>query len=759
MTNQLKVILLGVWGAVAACTSEPVYTGPESNDTTGTRGTMGGHAGGQTSMAPFAGTGGAETQTRAVDTGGSAGAEEVSTRVCTAANSQTTGAGGTGSGPQRCRAPEAPPSRALAVVQPAFRGLHMRYPTVAVPAPDGSYYLGDARGFLTRLSGIDSAAFTMALDLHTQVAGPDVNIEAGLVGVALSPGTAPGFIYVSYTIPTEQPDAVGNLVIERYRMEDAAVVPDSAQRLLSVALPTYHHHAGTLVFGPDGYLYISLGDGGTGANGQDLTTLLGSILRIEPKADGSYTVPATNPFVGRSDARSEIFAYGLRNPWRFSFDRQTGQLWAGDVGFKDQEEVDVIEAGGNYGWRQMEGNLCLAGDCSLFIPPIHAYPHSLGCSVIGGFVYRGAAIPELKGRYLFADYCNRWVQALDPSTREVEIVVDLPATPTAFAETPEGELIVLMQDSPAMLLAPNPDRDAPDTLPRKLSDTGCVNSSDARSISEALVPYSVTVPLWSDGADKRRWLSLPEGASISVDASGALDYPVGTVFVKEFSRNDILLETRLLMRHPSGEWGGYTYRWNSEQTDADLLDTSVTATQADGSSWLFPSRGQCLQCHNSTVGPVLGPQMRQLGGIPDEDDGALVDWDESGLFDGDYRPGLETLGVFSRTDDEAASLDSRARSYLHVNCSTCHSDVQAGHAKLDLRYDTPLGSTGMCATPSDSLGIAAARIVSPNDPAKSVLLARVSSPTRGRMPKLSSVVDPDGVLLLHSWIEQLASCP
>ncbi|MBI4637763.1 MAG: PQQ-dependent sugar dehydrogenase [Candidatus Rokubacteria bacterium] len=239
--------------------------------------------------------------------------------------------------------------------------------------------------------------------------------EQGLLGVAFHPSYASnGFFYVNYT------NLAGDTVVARYRVSADANLADpaSAVILLTVDQPFTNHNGGQLQFGPDGYLYIGMGDGGSGGDpgnrAQNLGELLGKLLRIDVDGGTPYAIPATNPFVGTPGARGEIWAYGLRNPWRFSFDRLTGDLFIGDVGQESREEVDFQPAGSpggqNYGWRLMEGSACYdpATNCnngSLTLP-ILEYDHSLGCAVIGGSRYRGREFPDLSGTYLYGDFCT-----------------------------------------------------------------------------------------------------------------------------------------------------------------------------------------------------------------------------------------------------------------------------------------------------------------------------------------------------------------
>ena len=265
---------------------------------------------------------------------------------------------------------------------------------------------------------------TTFLDIRQKV--DDQGNEEGLLGLALHPDyKTNGYFYVNYTA-----SGPNRTVISRFKVSAAnadQADPASEQVLLTFEQPYSNHNGGQVSFGPDGYLYIAVGDGGSGGdpheNGQNRSTLLGKILRIDVNKEENgkkYGIPSDNPFAGNSNGyREEIFAYGLRNPWRFSFDSTNGRLWTGDVGQNDYEEIDIVENGGNYGWNVMEGNHCFdpKSGCNrsgLGIP-IHEYGRGEGISVTGGFVYRGATVPDLEGKYIYADYATRRVWAIEHS--------------------------------------------------------------------------------------------------------------------------------------------------------------------------------------------------------------------------------------------------------------------------------------------------------------------------------------------------------
>jgi glucose/arabinose dehydrogenase len=281
--------------------------------------------------------------------------------------------------------------------------------------------------------------------------------EQGLLGLAFDPSYADdGRFFVNYT------DLQGDTVVSGFHVSDSdpdRADPDSERVMLRVDQPFANHNGGNLVFGPDGDLYIGMGDGGSGGdpfgNGQRLDTLLGKMLRLDVDGAGSgepYAIPPGNPFVDRPDARPEIWAYGLRNPWRFSFDRNTGDLWIGDVGQSSWEEIDRAgsdQAGLDYGWNVMEGDACYppgsSCDRSGMTLPVAVYGHDAGCAVTGGFVYRGSRWPALAGAYLFSDSCSGTIWGLDAARLRLgppAVLLETGRSISSFGEDAAGELYV-----------------------------------------------------------------------------------------------------------------------------------------------------------------------------------------------------------------------------------------------------------------------------------------------------------------------------
>ncbi|WP_328498028.1 PQQ-dependent sugar dehydrogenase [Streptomyces sp. NBC_00414] len=317
-------------------------------------------------------------------------------------------------------------------------------PIAGTAGPKGTVWIAERAGTVRVLGRHGLGEPVLDISAETTTDG-----ERGLLGIAFDKKFA--HFYISFT------NLEGTSTVDEFAVRNGRIQPSTRRTVLTQTQPYSNHNGGDIKFGPDGYLYIAFGDGGAGGdphgNGQKLDTLLGKIVRIDPRGAVPYAIPRDNPFVGDPNAKGEIWAYGLRNPWRFSFDKGTGDLLIGDVGQSDWEEIDRASAsskgGENYGWSQMEGTHPFRGgtEPANHVPPIHEYDRTgLGCSVTGGYVYRGNAIPGLRGQYLFSDYCDGTIRALRTKNGEVTEVSDLGVNGgevVSFVQGGNGELYVL----------------------------------------------------------------------------------------------------------------------------------------------------------------------------------------------------------------------------------------------------------------------------------------------------------------------------
>ncbi|MES2675580.1 MAG: PQQ-dependent sugar dehydrogenase [Pseudomonadota bacterium] len=653
-----------------------------------------------------------------------------------------------------------------------------------LPGNNNYWYLLRQTGTIVRFPNqADANSLTVALDITDRV--NKGGNEAGLLGVAVHPQFASNrYVFLFYTGSDATAASGLETRVARYTVNsDGTFNPASELIFLRIPRPYNNHQGGQLAFDSKGFLYIASGDGGSGGDpqeyGQNLNTLLGKILRIDvntTSAGRNYAIPSDNPFVGVTNAREEIWAWGLRNPWRFSFDSKTDELWAGDVGQNVWEEINLITKGGNYGWGDMEGDTCYSGrpNCSTAnkIKPLYAINQNNGsCSVTGGYVYRGAIYPGAYGKYFFTDYCESTILSITRNTNSTLSIGNhgaVSANIVSFAQDNQGEIYALGQASGIgkqiyKMQATTGPQQKPGVMPTNLSQTGCVSSTNPQQPASGLIPFSVIAPLWSDGADKERYLAIPDNTQVSLAGNGDFNFPVGSVLVKHFKLANRFIETRLFAHGELG-WQGFSYEWKDDQTDALLLADEKDKTIGNV-NWHFPSPVQCMTCHTEAAGFSLGLETLQLNKDityppPGTTANQLSTLEYIELFSSPLSSN-QKIEKLVALDDADATLQERARSYLHTNCSNCHQPNGTTPSNIDLRYSTTLANTHICdIAPSEGdLGIANARIVAPAEPARSILIARMQATDDTRMPPLSStVVDSAAITVISNWISSLTNC-
>jgi uncharacterized repeat protein (TIGR03806 family) len=666
-------------------------------------------------------------------------------------------------------------------VERAFPNLQFTRPVEFTHAGDGSDRLfvveqdGRIRVFPNRTDAKQAKVF---LDLR-EVVRREHN-EEGLLGLAFHPNyRTNGEFFVFYSVTPR------GSIVSRFRVskdDPNRADRDSEEKLIQWTKPYGNHNGGCLRFGPDGHHYISVGDGGLAGdphgNAQNLEVVNGKILRIDvdhKDVGKHYAIPKDNPFADRGgNVRGEIWAYGLRNPWRFSFDGPTGTLWAADVGQDRHEEIDIIVRGGNYGWNIREGKHALDPNAERspvgeFIEPILDYPRVEGKSVTGGLVYRGKRLPDLVGAYVYGDFISGNVWALRWDGKKVTASPKIARTSlliSAFGEDEAGEVYFSSFDGFIYRFRTPPERGP--AFPRTLTETGLFASVKDHVPAAGLIPYTVNVPLWSDGAAKDRFLVLPEKGKVVFKEKDQWEFPVGTVLVKTFYINTDLekpeamrrLETRLLVLNARG-WEGYTYIWKEEQDEANLLaDWPLTkqfdvqtATGPVKREWYFPSRSDCVACHTQHAGSVLGLNTRQLNRVHDygkAKDNQIRVFERLGIFTAPLPRPAKDLEAFPEWQSKEAPVGTLARAYLDANCAMCHSPGGRGHAggaAMDMRFHEPLAE----AFPGKK------NWVIPGDPERSVLLKRMTMRHADpQMPPLATNrVDEDGTNVIRQWIKQL----
>ncbi|MBL9016604.1 MAG: PQQ-dependent sugar dehydrogenase [Myxococcales bacterium] len=638
--------------------------------------------------------------------------------------------------------------------------------------------------------------------------------EGGLLGAALDPEFGlrddANYVYVHYTTyPTNK--------VVRFRIGRSG----NAWTILETT-PIFqtgsgggNHWGGDLKFGPDGYLYISLGDGGNGytaADAQKLSWLRGKILRIDPRGQAGYVIPPGNPYrlsdpldlqstpnppcggldrptlEARTAACPEIFASGFRNPWRMSFDRETQRLWVGDVGTA-KEEIDLVVSGKNYGWTVCDG-ISPTATCpptnttSPYIAPIAQFRQGSSVSVTGGYVYRGTALgTALYGAYIFSEVYAGPIQIIDKpyeyvtqtgafavtntyehpaqtgsgvaSLPRFRVVPSLSAPMlVSFAEDEAGELYAITFSDvkgQAIFKLVSSNGAPTDTIPMLLSETGCVDPNDVTRPSGGLVPYDLNAPFWSDGAEKTRYLAIPDGTTIKVGADGDWDFPNQSVLVKHFRVGGKLIETRLLVRHDDGGWAGYTYVWRDDQSDAERVPIEGESRVWGQDVWNYPSRSGCLACHGTKAGSSLGLETRQLNRVlhyesTDRNANQLDTLQHIGMFEAPM-PRASELDAFVDPFGTAGDLATRARTYLHTNCGQCHRGDDTPNLHFDAGADHRLCGTMPLFVPGSP------------ETSRLTLLLRDPDPTT-RMPKGGGAkIDEAGVTLIEDWVRASEACP
>jgi putative heme-binding domain-containing protein len=725
--------------------------------------------------------------------------------------------------------PEPPPPYRAELVYPNLR---FRETTLLVSAPASDrFFVGERQG---KLYSIPSNRQTDKADLFLDASllaerlnaegKPPVAFES-LYGLAFDPDFANNrFCYVCYVVryrdrgQGQHPEGTRVSRFRVTRTDPPQCDVDSEQLVISWLQGG--HNGGCLKFGPDGCLYISSGDGGNAfppdglKSGQDLTTLLAKILRIEvrrPESDRPYAIPADNPFAQLPGARAETWVYGLRNPWKMSFDRSTGALWVGDVGWELWELVYRVNKGDNFGWSIVEGSQTVHAERprgpTPIVPPTMEIPHTEGASITGGFVYRGKKLPELDGTYIFGDWETRRVwgakvegeklgerhELIDPTVRIVD-----------FAEDSDGELYLLDHDNGSIYtLVPNTASSDTSRFPRRLSETGLFQSVASHEPAPGVLPFSVNVEQWSDHAVAERLIGLPGSDTIYVrprpkhvpgsQFSRATEYPQDAVLLKtlslEMTSGDPTSRRRIetqTLHYDGRDWQAYTYEWNDEQTDAELVERSgktkvleISDRESPGGrrrqTWNFASRSDCLRCHNPWSEYALGFNLAQLNrpheyaGISDNQlrilrqIGVLTDvvdapGDQTTLTQAESPRPVEALPRLTPPFQSAGDINARARSYLHANCGHCHRFNGGGSSYVFLTLDLALAdmkAIGVRPT-QGTFGIHDPQLLAPGDPYRSVLYFRMAKTGPGHMPHLgATIVDERGLALINQWIRQL----
>lgn len=647
-----------------------------------------------------------------------------------------------------------------------------------------------------------------------------------------------GYLFVGNNGPSTVPRPERHSRVTRFQfdLQTQQLLADSEKTIIEWR--SGGHDGTAMAFGADGLLFVTSGDGSndsdTDIQGQGLDHLRAKVLRIDvdnPDGDQPYSVPKDNPFVGMSGARPETWAYGMRNPWRMSFDAKRGHLWVGNNGQDRLEQVYLVERGANYGWSVYEGSRIFFENRKQGPTPISKptfeHDHGESRSLTGGLVYEGERWPELQGHYLYGDNSTGkiWAAKHDGQPREI---ADTNVQITDFGVDANGDILIsdFLQGAGFFRIVRNETEDSAAEFPQKLSETGLFRSVSGHEVEETLLPYSVAIPQWMDGARSERYLALPEvePMMINLAAYNGWKLPEKTTAIQSFAIGDRWVETRL-MSLQNAEWVSVSYRWNEDQTDAELVGRDGLDTEIDiggrKQAWRFPSRAECMVCHSRAAGFVLGLQTPQFNTAHDYGDGVAreqllmlealglnrsswktdalqgeqlaLNWNKREARDrndieAQERADLEFERKFgtraqrgpagsssflsmsperyprlARPDDNSASVELRARSFIHANCSHCHREAGGGNSQINLQFFLADRFTNAIDEAPDhgTLGLTPAedfRIVKPGDPSKSTLFHRVSNAGTGRMPPLGSQTpDPAGTTVILQWIASMKS--
>ncbi len=719
-----------------------------------------------------------------------------------------------------------PASPGRFTVKNAFPGIQFFEPVLIRehPAFPGTFLVAERWGRIELLQktadGFERKTF---LDMRNEVSRTPLK-EDGLLGFCFHPtltdtaGKPQVFVFYTHMLNGQRVIRLSRLTLTDSLLE---VQPGTQQVLIEQNKVSPVHNGGGLEFGQDGFLYVGVGDDGSGndelQNSQRIDrNLFSGILRIDVDEQGGdvshpirrqpengrtqhYFIPNGNPFAGEPNVLEEFWCLGLRNPWRFSMDSTSAGVWVGDVGQDKVEEINFVVAGSNCEWSFNDGNQPFPLSYLKGTPPEkligkrtsprHIYDHEgLHNCVIGGFVYQGQRFPELHGSYLLGDCGSNRVWSLvrqpDGAWQRQELL-SLPVGQgrlVSFGTDSQNEVYfcllsggVAAENGSIFTIA---DRIDLNVIPRRLSQTGLFTDVAKLQPHPELLPYEVNLSFWSDRAQKQRWLKLPAGTQLGYSDKGVWSTPVGTVLVKHFDlptderhpESMKRLETRVLVRTDESSVYGMTYRWNPEETDAELVTEpeSVPVEWIDAigrkhqQSWYFPSSADCLECHRQRAGSVLGictPQWNRAITTSAGSVNQIQEWSRRGLLDR-VPDVINPEECFARPEDETASVTHRVRSYLAVNCGHCHRAHTGIPAAFDATWDDNTSPVALEQVPlRKPMGKQFHKLLVPGNPETSALYRRLTSlEVHQRMPPIGhGVIDPDGEKLFRNWINSFGT--
>lgn len=640
--------------------------------------------------------------------------------------------------------------------------------TALAATPDGKIYFAEQTGHI-RVVEDGVVQERPLLDLSGKV---ETHWEAGLIGFQIDPASP--HLYVVYVAK----EPFMHHVVSRFLIDGERVDPASETILLEGddqatlgGRVRGAHQGGPIRLGPDGMLYIGIGEQTEDAASQSLKTLQGKILRIHP--DGS--IPEDNPFYDSLEGKyRSIYALGIRNPFGLAFQPETGRLFEADIGKSSFDEINEIHKGHNYGWPQAEGMSEIPG----LTNPIYAYPPAIGRSICGSAFYpEHGSFPEpWKGKLFFADWADHWVKAIDVD--HPETVLDFGtgfSNPVAIEVAADGALWVLnrgtrwrdgkvFKNNSGSLtrisyVGGEYTENESFTFPQSLSEAGILGRVKPFRPTESFTRFEMALPLWRPGVQASHWVRMPSGGKIVRVTDSEWVFPEGAQIVQHFeNKMGNSHETHLYQSNGDGTFKASAYRWTARSRDASIIGQSefLPLPWDESTMWLSPGPVARLDPKTAIFGfqPQFHALQLNVGG-------QLLEWSKRGWF----KKPLNKSTVASMTklhsaDDQSIPEIERIRSYLEVNCASCHKPGGASRGYFDARIQTPFEEQLILSDQlmAGDMGVVGAKLVTPGEPEKSILYLRLARKDGFRMPPgFISDEDPPILSLLEKWIRDLGT--